>query len=981
MKNNSLHLILITFMFMLTSIYGADKIVPVKIQSNSEAPGYEAWRAMDGDPQTLWHTEWAGVTPKHPHFVIIDLGQPYDISGFTYLPRLGASNGTIKDYEFFVSDDLKNFGEPVSKGSLPLDYKETEIKLDKTAKGRYVRLTALSETHGQAFGSIGELRILSEGILFRTTPESNMLVADDFIKAADPELRNQYLTLIQEIKSRSRFDKYADQTFLKESLILENDLDPTDVILRRTSALLSDIRKMKDAPDLSSQEKLLAELISSSSQTKHEDREDRFKLFEKAYALRRKISFSNPLLNFNEILFIKRHRSIYNHMCDQYYGMAVMPGGGLYVLSDAFGSNPTVRDVLADSVVTKGRLKGEKLSGGPNKKWNISFDGLGNLNGEETEGGNFLAPELSFDGKQILFAYVECKGDRTHDHHTDAARGHWAPGRCYHVFKVNVDGSGLEQLTDGTWNDFDPCWLPNDRIAFISERRGGYLRCGRACPTYTVYDMASDGSDIMFLSPHETNEWQPSVTHDGMIIYTRWDYVDRHGCTVHHPWTMTPDGRDPRAVHGNFAPRNLRADMELDIRAIPGSHKFVATGAPHHSQAFGSLVVIDPRVKDDDAMAPVKRLTPDVWFPESQGGTESYGTAWPLNENYYLCVYDAAMHINGIGQKGNYGMYLVDAFGNKELIYRDPQIACQSPIPLRQRTKPPVIPAMSQRGSKEVKEGTMAVLNVYDALRPWPDNTKITALRVYQILPMTTPSGLHPHEIGMRLPSGRDSVILARYVLGTAPVEEDGSAHFIVPANVELFFQALDENGLAVQSMRSATNVQPGERLVCQGCHEPKNRAPLSPNKIAMAMRREPSRLTPDVDGTNPFSYPRLVQPVLEKHCIKCHEKNPDKAPNLSSQVVDKGRQKFYQSYFSLAEKYGFWNYGEPLRTTPGKFGARESKLYNMLIKGHNKLELPPEDLHRIAVWLDSCSIFYGVYEKEGGVAQLKGEIVMPTLQ
>ena len=183
------------------------------------------------------------------------------------------------------------------------------------------------------------------------------------------------------------------------------------------------------------------------------------------------------------------------------------------------------------------------------------FDGNGNRIGPETPGGTFLSPDLSYDGKTILFAYVENRGDMMHRHHTDPTQGHWAEGRCYHIFKVNLDGSGLEQLTDGTFNDFDPCWLPNGRIAFISERRGGYLRCGRVCPNYTLYDMAADGSDIQCLSFHETNEWHPSVTNEGMILWTRWDYVDRHGCTAHMPWLTTLDGRDPRPVHGNYAVR------------------------------------------------------------------------------------------------------------------------------------------------------------------------------------------------------------------------------------------------------------------------------------------------------------------------------------------------------------------------------------------------------------------------------------------
>ena len=981
MKRRLLFSLIVTFVILTACAPAADRIVQVKIQATSEAQGYEAYRAMDGNPRTLWHSEWAALRATHPHSLTIDLGRSYEISGFTHLPRMDGANGEIKAYELYVSQDLKALGTPVRTGMLPAEHRETQVLLDQPVTGRYVRLTALSEIAGQIYGSIGELTLLSKGVTFRAGPESGWLVGEDFLEGKDLELQRQYLTLRHDIRSRSRFEKFAHQTLHQASLILETDRDPTDVVLRRTRVLLDHIKTLAHAPDLSRQERKLSALAASASKVEPDDKAARFTLFEKAYALRRNIAFSNPLLDMDEILFIKRHRSIYNHMCDQYYGMTAHPGGGLYILSDPFGSRPAVRDVLADSVVTRGRLKGEKLSGGPTRKWRLSFDGLGNLSGEETEGGNFLSPELSYDGKQILFAYVECRGDRRHIHHTDPTRGHWPQGRAYHIFKVNVDGSNLEQLTDGTWNDFDPCWLPNGRIAFISERRGGYLRCGRACPTYTVYDMAADGTDILGLSPHETNEWQPSVTHDGMILYTRWDYVDRHGCTVHLPWTMTPDGRDPRAVHGNFSPRGVRPDMELDLRAVPDSQTFVATAAPHHSQAFGSIVLVDPRVPDDDAMAPVKRVTPDVWFPESQGGTESYGTAWPLSETYYLCVYDAAMNVKGLGPRGNYGLYLVDAFGNKELIYRDPDIACQSPIPLRARTKPPVIPQMSARGSDGPQEGIMAVMNVYDTLRPWPKDTKIKALRVIQILPMTTPSGLHPHEVGLRLPSGLDSVILARNILGTVPVEEDGSANFIAPANVELYFQALDEQGLAVQSMRSATNIQPGERLVCQGCHEPKNQAPVLTTKVALAMQREPSRIRPDVDGTHPFSYPRLVQPVLEKHCVKCHDENSDKAPDLGREIVVKGRQKFYQSYFSLAPDYGFWNYGESLRTVPGKFGAHASKLYPMLLEGHHDLELPPEDLHRIAVWLDACSVFYGVYEEEGGRAQLRGDIAMPTLQ
>jgi len=951
--------VLVLALFTGSTAIAKARIVKIKTAADSEKAGYESFRAMDGDPSTMWHTFFGAGDPKPPHVIILDLGDVYEISGFIYLPRMGGDNGTIKDYEFYVSNDKKKFGAPIIKGAFAKRNGENIIKFQKPAKGRYIKLRALSEVNNNPWTSIAELTILTEGIHFVSTDSAGLM-----IEAPETETELQYEILRRDIQRRVHILRHAGQTFHRQSLILESDHDPLDVVLRRTKALIEDFKQMSDAPDLSKYENQLKDLQAKSSTVGLEEIEARYELFEKAYQLRRKIAFSNPLLNFDKILFTKRHRPTFNHMCDQYYGINALPGGGLYILSDPFGENPKVKDILDDSVVEKGRLKGQKLTD-----------------------GSFVSPDLSYDAKTIMFAYVECKGDKVHRHHTDPSKGHWHEGRSYHILKVNIDGTGLKQLTDGTWNDFDPCWLPNGRVVFISERRGGYLRCGRVCPTYTLFDMNPDGTDIRCLSPHETNEWHPSITNDGMIIYTRWDYIDRHGCTAHLPWITTPDGRDSRAVHGNFAPRELRADMELDVRAIPGSNKFVATGAPHHGQAFGSLLVFDPRIKDDDAMAPVKRITPEVDFPETQGGAQVYGTAWPLSEKYYLCVYDPTMQ-PGIGSqgknplRGRYGIYLVDIFGNKELIYRDPEIACQSPMPLHPRFKPPVLPDKSVRVARgQSAEATLALINVYDTLTPWPQDMKIKSLRVYQLLPMSVPSGAPPHETSLREPTAGDSVVLTRYVLGTVPVEEDGSAHFSVPARKELFFQALDEKGLAVQSMRSATYLQPGEMLVCQGCHEPRHRAPESLKNIPIAMRREPSNLKPDVDGTNPFSYPRLVQPVLDKHCVQCHENHPNKAPRLDREVVVKGKQKWYASYHSLAPEYSFWQYGHRHRTIPGKFGARVSKLYKMLQKGHHDVKLSQEEMHRITVWLDSCSIFYGVYEKEGGIAQLEGKIVYPTLE
>jgi len=818
---------------------------------------------------------------------------------------------------------------------------------------------------------------------------ASVLAGDSWLEPAAPGLRypegeaaRQWAIHQHDLMKVSRFNKIAPETYCADALVTVEDKDPLALLLRRTKALLNDLKTLQNPPSLA-QEALALDALRKRAETATEP--ERRLLFDEVLALRRKIAFSNPLLNFKELLFIKRDLSkVMGHCCDQYYGRQQRTGGGLFVLSNPFGDTPVMRDVLADSKLKIGA------------RCDLGKDG-----------GSVLSPAISYDGKTIAFAFVEGTGSREHVSHLDHAnQGHWDRGFSYHIFTVSADGSNLKQITDGTFNDFSPCFTPAGRIAFISERRGGYLRCGRVCPNFTLFDMAQDGTDIRCLSFHETNEWSPAVTHDGMLLWTRWDYVDRHGCTAHHPWATTPDGRNPRPVHGNYSFRPLRPDLEIDTRAIPDSHCFVSSAVPHHGQAFGSLIIIDPRVADDDAMAPVKRLTPDVGFPESQGGSLSYGTPWPLSDSYFLAAYEPnEVKIPG-GKRFQHGLYLVDKFGNKELIYKDPQIACVSPMPLRAEKCPPVIPEqrIAARPAAQRKpcdwqseahgEGTVTVADVYKSLLPWPaDAKKITALRVWQIYPASVGTQELAHRTGTQIKEGFDSVNLVRALIGTVPVEADGSAYFKVPSGVEMFFQALDEEGTAVQSMRSSTALVPGEHLSCQGCHEPKGIAPERQQlPTLLAMKRPPSIPTPGPVGSRPFSYPKLVQPILDKHCVSCHAekikqaKDPKKAPpRLDGEI----KGNYFVSYLSLAEPYGFVSYGAGrdfsspkfYRTFPGQFGARASKLYPMLKKGHHGVKLAPEEMERIILWIDSVCQFYGVYEEEGGKLQLKGQEAEPTLK
>ncbi|NQT35890.1 MAG: hypothetical protein HQ581_00285, partial [Planctomycetes bacterium] len=724
-------------------------------------------------------------------------------------------------------------------------------------------------------------------------------------------------------------------------------------------ALLEDLSRSADGVDFAVEKQALDQLRRQVQAVPISDSAVRKTLYQEACVLRRRISFKNPLLNFDKILFVKREINGRTwpegtHMCDQYFGFHAKPGGGLFVLEGAFSDAPQLRDLTGNNACTDGRLQGKVLQGG------------------------FLAPELSFDAREILFCFTEAH--RIYPNWPAGWEPHWSPESTFHVFKMHVDGSDLSQLTDGPVNDLHPCFLPNGRVALISERRGGFGRChGRPVPCFTLHSMRADGTDITMLSPHETNEWNPSVDNHGMIVFTRWDYVDRGFSQAHHPWSCYPDGRDPRAIHGNWSLRmGSRPHMEQHVRAIPGSGKLVATACGHHTQVYGSLVLIDPRRKDDGRMSMIRRLTPEQWFPESEYGIYQgegmFCTAWPLSEDYYLCAYYGGAN-DGQRQTThdhyNYGVYLIDSWGNRELLYRDANISCHKPIPLRPRTRPPVIPHGTLVGrpdrddtarSELPRTATAAVMNVYNGSLPFPEGTRIERLQIVQLLPKTTPVANVP-RIGHGDQKG------ARRVLGTVPVEADGSAYFELPVGVPVYFQAIDQQGTAVQSMRSATWVAPGEKLVCKGCHEPRETTTDASRSYAMALQRKASEIAPEVSGSNPLSFPLLVQPVLDRKCAGCHTERiarGEKCVDLSSRGIGPGGSGWYTSYNNLRPFAFFWDnavFDAQPRTTPGKFGARASKLHALLEAGHYDTKLTTDEKHRIDLWLDCNSDFYGSYE------------------
>ena len=767
-----------------------------------------------------------------------------------------------------------------------------------------------------------------------------------------------------------------EQSANRNAAILPGDRDPLDVVMRRTRALYEDL---KTQADLDAAGERLTALERSASTVATEDTAARLDLFKKTQALRRAIALSNPLLKpVTKILFITREAlppdefNWGNHMCDQYFGFhatlhGTTRGNGLYVLENPWSDAPTAHSLLENAVVEAGARKGQKL---------------GN--------GGYLAPDVSFDGRQLLFSYTD----------GEPQIRVWNERTTFHVFRCNADGSGLVQLTDGCVNDLDPCWLPNGRIAFISERRGGFGRChGRPVPSFTLHTMFEDGTDIVRLSPHETNEWQPSVDNNGMIAYTRWDYVDRGFNQAHHAWTTFPDGRDARSINGNtHASLRTAPMMQMDVRAVPGSPKYVAVAAGHHTEARGSVILIDPTVADDDAMSQIKRVTPDQLFPEAEyyfdRGSGAYASPWPLSEKYFLCVYDGnanAQYGSIDTAKRRYAITLLDVFGNKIPLYTHPEISCLSPMPLHERLKPPMLTHGTLVGRPRLDSGEkpaplpqeqlpkfakVGLINVYNTRRSLPEGTRIKSLRIWQVLPKTTPQADHP-RLGMGSQKG------AKLVLGTVPVEDDGSAYWEQPVDVPVLFHALDGNGCAVQGMRSVAYVAPGETLMCNGCHDQRaGSARMPPQASPMAMKRAPSKIRPEMEGTHPFHFSRLVQPVLDAKCVSCHgEKRENKAPDLRRGAFDKNKDFWFDSFQNLRPYVKYYNaadWTEPY-TVPGQFGALGSKLYAMLATGHKDVKLGDEEMRRLVIWMDSNGLFHG-HDQEL-LAQSEGKVIAPVLQ
>ena len=554
--------------------------------------------------------------------------------------------------------------------------------------------------------------------------------------------------------------------------------------------------------------------------------------------------------------------------------------------------------------------------------------------------------DLRFDGERMLFSML-------------GSHERWQ------IFELGADGGELRQVTPGLHLDvdnYDACYLPDGRIVFDSTR------CFQGIPCVTgsdrvanLYLMDEAAGSIRQLCFDQDHDWCPTVLNNGRLLYTRWEYSDTPHYFSRLLFHMNPDGTGQMEYYGSnsYWPNSI-----FYARPIPGHPtQVVAIVSGHHGvPRMGELVIFDPARGRFEADGVVQRIP--GWGEEVEpvivdqlvdASWPKFLHPWPLSEKYFLvsCQPDPG---------SPWGIYLVDVFDNLLLLAERAGQALLEPVPLRSRPRPPAIP---DKTDLERDDALVYLADVYagPGLEGVPRGT-VKALRVYEFHYAYPSMGGHKH---VAVEGAWD----VHRILGTVPVRADGSASFRVPANTPLAVQPLDEEGKALQMMRSWFTAMPGEVLSCVGCHESQNTSP--PVKPTLASRRAPEDIQPWYGPTRGFSFKREVQPVLDRHCVACHDgREGERGVRLADlrRKAEDGWGGFTPSYLAL----------HPFVRRPGpesdyhlqmplEYHADTSELIQMLAKGHHGVELDGEAWERLITWIDLNVPDHGTWSEHRAIA------------
>ncbi len=595
-------------------------------------------------------------------------------------------------------------------------------------------------------------------------------------------------------------------------------------------------------------------------------------------------------------------------------------------------------------------------------------------------------PDVSCDGNRVLFAWK--KSDRLDD---------------YHLHDLDLASGNVRQLTFGLgFADYEGVYVPGGDILFNSTR------CVQAVDCFftevsNLYTCDTEGRFLRRLAFDQVHTNYPTLTDDGRAIYTRWEYNDRGQIYTQALFQMNPDGTSQTEYYGNnsYFPTAI-----LHARQIPSTQKVLAVAAGHHNPQMGKLIVLDPaqgRQENQGAqlVAPV-RPTPAVKV-DAYG---QLGDLWqypcPLSDTEFLVGYAPW------GRASNpllFGVYFMTIDGRRELLASDPVVSCNQPVPLR-RPVPRRRPAATNYARDT---GTFYLQDVYAG--PGLDGIPRGTAKKLRVIGLsfraTVVGGNHNRgEAGAAFVATPIAVAQgswqAKAILGETPVSADGSAFFTAPARTPLYFQAIDEKGHVIQTMRSWTTLQPGENASCVGCHEHKNASPL-PRRASQALTRGPRPLEPFYGPPRGFSFAREIQPILDRHCTRCHNDRNDlpwlagtRSPSSRSAAEEDSRpafsllatgttdwvarRRFSDGYLALTGAVRSYDRslegtsrslvnwispqsGPPMRQ-PYSAGAATSNLITLLEEGHEGVALNQEEMEKLACWIDLVVPYCGDYHE-----------------
>ncbi|MHC4250490.1 MAG: HzsA-related protein [Planctomycetota bacterium] len=959
--------------------------------SSVYGPDYAARNVLDGRWARRETDKWNSALNKHPHWLAIDLGCPRRIDRIVIRHEKGSN--VTSDFRLQGSTTRDgpwtDLGDPVAGNRAEVSTHSFDL-----TEARFVRLwITRAEQRGNAYGRVFEVEVYSpeKGLAKPELPpihdvrlllrkaEGGKLTDDELARAAefldhdDPFVRAHAEWAIAR---KVGFDNNTERVVWPKA-------DPPEWYAKWTSLILDDLVELdwarqaialgvhddraklaasveelveragklaelaKSRPEsLARVEKQTADLraIRDRAREAAADVDSLRRLYMDARRAMRPVVFANPAVDFNSVILYTRSALHYKpNVCGVHVAWAYKPGGDVCVVS-GLESGGAVRELVG------GRL-------GP---------------------GHVHGMDLGFDAERVAFGW--------------ANQGDWPPPKpttwprrdnaCFafelrnsteppHIYEMGTAGGRVRQLTDDPfWTDIEPVYCPDGSVAFTSDRSAHSPSCdsyNNDLTDHNIYSLSADRTTIRRLTNQKDVDMHPHLLANGLIAYLRWEYQERHFWDVHSVWTVRPDGTMSDALFKQHfgAPVSVR-----DARSVPGTSLLVAIAAGHHCLPVGPVVLLDP-TKGLNNEAGVRLVTKgsrpqersQTWRRKRTwdrnivpgGGVEDaagyYQTPFALSEHCFLVSYAYGSksarryehYEGGIDSNGS-AVYLIDAFGSKELVYRHPLYCAVAPVPFGPRARPPRAPDMTDysksyatcfvpdvhEGMRGVEPGTVKYIRIAEAL-PWP------------IVPG---EGVKRWDLSNRWCPVR--------VIGTVPVDPDGSAHFKVPTvtNASVYFQALDENHMEVRRMRSSISFQPGEVRGCNGCHE--TLAGSSPSPRGTANRRAPDTPVPPAWGARKaIGYEWLVQPVLDRHCVKCHGGKEPKGG------LDYSRGKSYNTIVKGTKKRGKLvalsnRESDGSVTQVKQFGSHRSKLILTLLKGHNKVKLPEEDWLALVTWVDA---------------------------